>query len=181
MKKLGLIALGLLLVPLAIPSRSTEQEPQTMQAVLIEIRELRHDLQVAANAAQRAQIVIYRLHEQVMVVEQARQRLENTNGTLEQIQNQQRYENFQLKQYEQMRDRSENEEARKPFEDSITEIRSRIEMAARGEREWRSKQMDFETDLRIQREKLEILETELDRLDKDLGSTAVTANAQRRP
>jgi chromosome segregation ATPase len=181
MKRLSFLVLSLLLLSPAIPSQSTEQEPQTMQAMLVEIRELRRDLQKAANAARRAQIVIYRLHEQVVVVEQARQQLENAKGTLEQIQNQQRYENFQLKRYEEMRDRAENEEARKSFEDSITQAQSQMEMAARGEQEWQSKQMEYDAELRMQKEKLEALEAELERLDKDLDRDAVVTATERKP
>jgi hypothetical protein len=63
-----------------------ETDAQTMQAVLQEIRQLRHDLQTAAIAARRAQILIFRLHEQQMIVERLSETLENTKNELTQIQ-----------------------------------------------------------------------------------------------
>jgi hypothetical protein len=57
--------------------------------VLLEIRELRHDLQLAAIAARKAQIAIYRLPEQELAVEGATQQLERAKGILEQMRNQQ--------------------------------------------------------------------------------------------
>ncbi len=65
----------LLLSPVAF-SQKSESDPQTMQAVLSEIRQLRHDLQTAAFAARRAQIVIYRPHEETAAVEHASEKFE---------------------------------------------------------------------------------------------------------
>jgi HAMP domain-containing protein len=88
-----------------------------MQALLSEIRQLRQDLQVAAIAARRAQIVIYRLPEQEMAVERATERLENAKSALAQIQMQHKYNAENLKRLEENEDRFENEQERKQYTD----------------------------------------------------------------
>jgi hypothetical protein len=52
-------------------------EPQSIEALLTEIRELRQDLRMAANGARRAQILIYRLYQEQAAVQHAAENLEN--------------------------------------------------------------------------------------------------------
>ena len=72
MTRMSLIVLGFLLLRPALPSQNIEPEPQAMQAVLLEVRGLRHDLQVAAIAARRAQILIYRLQNNARLLRSCR-------------------------------------------------------------------------------------------------------------
>jgi hypothetical protein len=56
--------LSLLLSSTACFGQTTTGDSQTLQALLSEVRQLRQDLQITTIAAQRAQILIYRLQGQ---------------------------------------------------------------------------------------------------------------------
>jgi chromosome segregation ATPase len=165
----------LLLCPTAF-SQKSESDPQTMQAVLSEIRQLRHDLQTAAIAARRAQIVIYRLHEETVAVERASGRLENTKNTLAQMQMQEEYQAAEIKRIEEYRDHAENEQQRKQLDDSATQFKEQMDAWVTQELQLRGKESEQEADFRAEQAKLERLEDELDRLDRDLEQTAVQAS-----
>jgi hypothetical protein len=67
--------LGLLLIAAPVLGQSASTDSQTLQTLLTEVRQLRHDLQTTTLAAQRAQILLYRLQGQEVVVARASQRL----------------------------------------------------------------------------------------------------------
>jgi pyruvate/oxaloacetate carboxyltransferase len=71
--------------PASLLAQTSEPQIRTMEAVLSEIRQLRQDLQFAAVATRKAQIVIYRLHVQAAMVERATEHLENVKNELSQI------------------------------------------------------------------------------------------------
>jgi hypothetical protein len=162
------VATFLLLCPTAF-SQKSESDPQTMQAMLSEIRQLRHDLQTAAIAGRRAQIVIYRLHEETVAVERASEKLENTKNELAQIQMQREYLAAQLKTFEEYRDRAENEQQRKRWDDSAIQLKQQLDAGMMmPEQQLRAKELEQEADLRAEQAKLERLEDELNQLDRDL-------------
>jgi len=165
----------LLLCPPAF-SQKSESDPQTMQAVLCEIRQLRHDLQIAAIAARRAQILIYRLHEETVAAERASGRLEDTKNTLAQMHMQEEYQGAQIKRFEEYRDRAENEQQRKQWDDSASQLKEQMDTWATQEQQLRAKESEQEADFRAEQAKLERLEDELDLLDRDLAQTAVQAS-----
>ncbi|MGB2666677.1 MAG: hypothetical protein WAK48_21920 [Candidatus Acidiferrum sp.] len=108
----ALVVVSFLLLSPVPFSQKSEPDPQTMQAVLCEIRQLRHDLQTAAFAARRAQIVIYRLHEETAAVEHASEKLENTKTTLAQVHAQAEFQATEIKGLEQYRDGVANDQQR---------------------------------------------------------------------
>jgi multidrug resistance efflux pump len=147
-----------------------------MEAVLLEIRQLRHDLQTAATAARRAQIVIYRLHEQNQVVERASEQFENSKTTLAQMEMQKQYQAEQLKRFKQLRDHAEAEQQRQQFDDMVTQFKAQLEAWEQQEQELRVKVAEAEADLRGEKAKQERLEDQLDQLDRELGETAIRAS-----
>jgi len=56
--------------------QTTPGDSQTLQALLSEVRQLRQDLQTTTIAAQRAQILLYRLQGQEAAVARASQRID---------------------------------------------------------------------------------------------------------
>jgi len=62
----------LLLISAPVFGQSTSTDSQTLQALLAEVRQLRHDLQTTTIAAQRAQILLYRLQGQEAAVARPR-------------------------------------------------------------------------------------------------------------
>jgi valyl-tRNA synthetase len=167
---------GLLAVCPATFCQQAEADAQTMQAVLSEIRQLRHDLQIAANAARRAQIVIFRFHEQTTMVERASQTLEITKNQLQQIEWQKENMETQIKMAFEVVDRTDSEEQRTRREEFQKSMQEQLATLEAGEQELKAKEMEQEADLKAARGKLEQLESELDQLDRDIEETAVQAS-----
>jgi hypothetical protein len=172
-RPVALLGTFLLFCPTAF-SQKSESDPQTMQALLSEVRQLRHDLQTAATAARRAQIVIYRLHEETVAVQRASESLENTKNALAQMQMQKEYQATQIKKYEEYRDRAENEQQRKQLDDSLIQFKEQVEAWTTSEQQLRAKESEQEANFRVEQAKLERLEDDLDRLDRDLALTAAS-------
>ena len=71
MNRSSLFVVGLLFFSTACFGQTTPGDSQTLQALLLEVRQLRQDLQTTTIAAQRAQILIYRLQGQEAAVARA--------------------------------------------------------------------------------------------------------------
>ena len=59
----------------AFSQTATRSDSQTLQAILAELRQLRHDLQTTSAMAARAQIALYRLQREDEAVRHATQRV----------------------------------------------------------------------------------------------------------
>jgi len=174
------LALIVLLFSSPALGQATQTESTTLQALLAEIRQLRQDLQTSAIAARRAQILIYRLHVQEAAVARASQRLDETKSSIEQLRARRKYQEIQIKQYENMKDRAENAAQRHQFEDAITEIKAQMEALVPEEQETQMRETEFEQQSRIEQAKLDQLQNELDRLDQAVMNTALhTASAHQ--
>ena len=167
------LALSVLLFSSPALGQATQTESTTLQALLAEIRQLRQDLQTSAIAARRAQILIYRLHVQEAAVARASQRLDEAKSSIEQLRARRKYQEIQIKQYENMKDRAENAAQRKQFEDAITEIKAQTEALVPEEQEAQMRETEFEQQSRIEQAKLDQLQNELDRLDQAVMNAAL--------
>ena len=176
MYRMTFLALGVLLSAPVVRSQSTSAESQSMQALLLEVRHLRQDLQTAAIGARRIQILIYRLHAQEAAVARATQRLDEANMQLAQLQAQRKYEAMQLKRYEDMKERIDNAAERKQIEDAMAELRERIEAWTPQEQELQTKQTECEDGLKVEQAKLDALQDDLDRIDRALENALLQAN-----
>ncbi len=167
------LALSVLLFSSPALGQATQTESTTLQALLAEIRQLRQDLQTSAIAARRAQILIYRLHVQEAAVARASQRLDEAKSSIEQLRARRKYQEIQIKQYENMKDRAENAAQRHQFEDAITEIKAQMEALVPEEQEAQMRETEFEQQSRIEQAKLDQLQNELDRLDQAVMNAAL--------
>ncbi len=167
------IALCLLLFSPTAFCQGTSAESPTLQALLAEVHQLRQDLQTAATAARRAQILIYRLHVQEAAVTRASQRLDEAKSALDQWQARRKYETAQIKSYEDMRDRAVNAGERKQFDDAISALKLQMEAWATEEQEVRAKGIELEQQFRIEQAKMDQLQDQLDRLDRAVMNAAL--------
>ena len=175
MLRLPILALGVLFFSSPALGQATQTESTTLQALLAEIRQLRQDLQTSAIAARRAQILIYRLHVQEAAVARASQRLDEAKSSIEQLRARRKYQEFQIKRYEDMKDRAENAAQRKQFEDAVTELKSQTEELVSEEQEVQMKETELEQQSRIEQAKLGQLQDELDRLDQAIMNATLRA------
>ena len=162
-----------------LPAQTIEPQTRTLEAVLSEIRLLRQDLQTAAAATRKAQIVIYRLHLQAEVLERATERLENTKSEIAQLESQENSLTEQIKQLEEMKDRPENEQRRKQFEDHLTNTKANLEAVGPREQELQAKKLQLEADLRAEQARWDRLQDELDRLENSLENSALQVGNRR--
>jgi chromosome segregation ATPase len=167
------VVLSLLLISSPALGQAAPTESPTLLALLAEVRQLRQDLQTSAIAARKAQILIYGLHVQEQAVAHASQRLEEAKSSIEQLRNSRKYQEFQIKQYESMKDRSENDAQRKQFEDGIAQLKAQMEAFVSEEQEAQMKEMDLEQQSRAEQAKLGQLQDELDRLDQAVMNAAL--------
>jgi len=176
MKRSSLFVFGVLLSSTACFGQTAPGDSQTLQALLSEVRQLRQDLQTTTVAAQRAQILIYRLQGQEAAVARASQRLDEARQKLEGIQGQRKHIATELKQLEEYISNTENPQSqRKAFEERLPHLKSELESTESLEQQQQAQEIDAEQHLRAEEVKLSDLQDQLDRFDKALE------NAGRRP
>ena len=167
------LAFGLLLSSSTAFGQSAAADSQTLQALLEEVHQLRKDVQIAATSARRAQILIHRLYVQEAAVARAAQRLDETKAELEQLRNHRTYQLAQIKNYEDLRDRSADANQRTQLDASISYMKAEMESSVPMEQEIQTKETDLEGDFRTEQAKLDQIQSELDRLDRAVTSAAL--------
>ncbi len=178
MNRSSLFALSLLLFSTACSGQTTPSDSQTLQALLSEVRLLRQDLQSTAIAAQRAQILIYRLQEQEAAVARASQRLDEVRDKQARSQDERKQMTIEIKQYEDFINNTENPPAqRKMFEDRLSQVKSVLESTENLEQQQQAQEIDAEQHLKAEEAKLSDLQDQLDRLDKALENVSNRAGS----
>jgi chromosome segregation ATPase len=168
MKHLSFLILTLLLVSPTAFAQTVPTDSDTLKALLAEVRLLRHDLQTTIVAAQRAQILIYRVQGQESVVRPLQERVDDTRSKLAQIHSEQKMLTVEMKQNEELLDHNEHATTRKEVEETIARIKTRLETQANAEQESQAKLVESEQQLRMEQAKLDGLQSQLDRLEKTL-------------
>ncbi len=169
---------SLLLISMSAFGQSGSNDSQTLQALLAEVRQLRHDLQTTTVAAQRAQILIYRVEAQESVVRRTQERVDEARSRLAQVRTEQNNRAASIKQIEEKKGRSETPATeKKDLEDILTQIKVRFDADANKEGEIQATITDAEERLRMEQAKLGGLQEQLDRLEKTLESSSQQAGA----
>ena len=170
-------AVILFIFPLTVDAQSGASDSQTLQALLAEVHQLRHELRTATVAAQRAQILIYRVQAQQTVVARLSERVENDRSTLSRIQSEQRRLAAGIKHLEDLRD-SQSDTERKRTEEQMAQMKMRLDQLSNEEQEIQPRKIELEEELRLEQTKLTQLHDELDRIDKSLEQMSrASANA----
>jgi len=173
MNRSSFLLLGLLLFSRASFAQAAPADSQTLQALLLEVRQLRQDLQTTTIAAQRTQILLYRLQGQEAAVARAAQRLEEARDRLAGAQAERKHLAAEIKQHEESIGNRENSPAqRKLLEDRLPEEKARLESFESQEQQEQTKELDAEQQLRTEESKLSDLRDQLDQLDKTLENAA---------
>ncbi len=171
MRRPLLLVPSLLLISMPVFGQSASNDSQTLQALLAEVRQLRHDLQTTTVAAQRAQILIYRVQAQESVVRRMQDRVDDARSRLAQVRFEQNNRAVSIKQIEEKKSHSETPPTeQKDLEDTLTQIKVRFDADANKEGEIQATITDAEDRLRMEQAKLGGLQDQLDRLDKTLES-----------
>jgi chromosome segregation ATPase len=160
------------LVFLSVPAfgQSAATDSQTLQALLTEVRQLHRDLQTTTVAAQRAQVLVYRLQAQESAVRRMQERVDDARSKLAQIHSEEKRLTATLKQYEDSASHTDNPAQEKEIADVIAHLKAGLETQTNNEQEAQAKLTEGEEQLRIEQAKLAGLEDHLDRLEKTLES-----------
>jgi chromosome segregation ATPase len=176
MNRTPLFVFGLLFASTPCFGQSTATDSQILQTLLGEVRLLRQDMQTTVIAAQRAQILIYRLQGQEALTSRASQHLDDARDRLTRIQDERKHVAAEIKQSEDFINNSENPPAqRKIYEERLPLLKSRVESLESEEQQRQSREIEAEQQLRAEEARLSDLRDQLDRLDKALEA------ASRRP
>jgi chromosome segregation ATPase len=171
MKRLSLLSLTLLFSSTAF-AQTNSNDSDTLKSLLSEVRLLRQDLRATTVAAQRAQILLYRVQAQESAVRRTQERVDDARSKLAQIQFEQRNRASSIKQIEEKRSQSEMTPAeQKEFEVALAQIKGRFDADANKEQEIQAKLIESEEQLRLEQAKLGGLQDQLDRLQKQLESS----------
>ena len=136
MLRSSFFALALLLFQGAAFGQTATADSQTLQALLAEVRQLRQDMRVATLAAQRVQILIYRVQAQEAVVRHSQDRADENRSKLSQIRFEQKRQATWIKEAEGRLDRSETSQAeRKEIEQTISQLKAGLETQTNSEQE----------------------------------------------
>ena len=169
MRRSFLFAAFLLVLPVAALCQSSTTDSQTLQALLAEMRQLRVELRTASVAAQRAQILIYRVQAQQTAVTRLTQRLDNDRNRLTQNLGEQKRLNTIVKRLEDLRDsQTQAERKEKQTDEQLAQMKIRLEQLSSEEQELQPQKIDLDEQLRVEQTKLAQLQDELDRIDKAL-------------
>jgi len=134
---------------------------------------LRQDLRTTTVAAQRSQILIYRLQGQEAAVARASQRLDEAREKLVRIQDERKHVAAEVKRTEDFVSNTENPATqRKELENRLSELKARLETLESDEQQYQSREIEAQQQLRAEEVRLSDLRDELDRLDKTLENTS---------
>jgi chromosome segregation ATPase len=169
MNRSSLLFVGLLLFAVACFGQTSASDSQTLQALLTEVRQLRQDLRTTTLAAQRSQILLYRLRDQEAAVDRASQRLDEARRVLAKTRDERKFAAANIKQNEDFAANMDKpEEQRKSAENMLAEFRTRLQSLDSDEQQYQSREIEAEQQLRDEEVRLSDLRNQLDRLDKTL-------------
>lgn len=163
-----------ILCPVASPQTPTPaKDDAALQALLEEVHKLRQDLQAVAATTQRAQILLHRLRIQMDVVAHANEHLEEVRRQIAQAKFQHAQITNQLKQREENVERAPDQAARDEAQQEIAQLKNWLEQFTATESDNLGKEVEYANELRIEQQKLDDLQAQLDRLDKALEIAAL--------
>jgi thymidylate synthase len=180
MHRLFLLALGLLLASTVSVGQTASADSQTLQALLVEIRQLRKDLQTTTVASQRVQILLYRAQNQETVVAGAQRRLDEVHSKLAEVRSGVAHFTSEIERAEAELNDSPSSADRKQVEGMLTVSKRELEAQKAAEQEWETKEAESVQNLRSEQAKLSALQEQLDQLDKILEQSSRPPTASSR-
>lgn len=167
MRRVYFLILVLFGMTAATFGQSTSSDSQALQAVLIEVRGLRQDLQVSLGRIQSAQILLSRLQIQEVAVTRASQHLDEARSKLAEVEVAVKSEQAEIKHFEDEAPNAAGERTAQ-IEEALKRARSDLEVSTNLEQQRQATEIEAEQQLRTAQDKLNSLENQLDELVKDI-------------
>jgi hypothetical protein len=151
------------------PGQTTPADSQTLQAILSEIRQLRHQLQTSNAMAARAQIALYRLQREDVAVARAMQRLNDARSKSERMETEKNNKALEIQQAHNATSHGDNPDAQQHFDEVVLPtLKSQLEDLQRQEQQAKAQEVEAEQQLREEQTKLAGLNDLLDRYNNAL-------------
>jgi DNA repair exonuclease SbcCD ATPase subunit len=150
-------------------SQAAPNDPQTLQALLTEVRELRQELRSSLARIQTAQILLSRLQTQQTVVTHALDRLDAARAKLETAQDRRQHEAVEFKRLDDSLSNEENPVQQKILQEEIVHFKSELEASTAAEQQAQAIENECELQLRNEQDKLDAINAQLDEILKSMG------------
>lgn len=162
----------LLLAGAAFAQTAPPAPADTLQALLNEVHQLRLDLQATTVTAQRVQILLYRVQLQQAATARAASRADDAHSRLADAQKQTAAAAAAIRSLQDQAARNVDPKIARDLEAMLAEQKKRLEAWQPDEQQWQAREIDAQSQLRVEQAKLGELQDTLDRLDKALAKMA---------
>ena len=148
-------------------AQTLPQDGQLTQALLAEIRLLRQDLQSTAVAIQRVQLVMFRMQTATSALNRATQHLDDARNRCIYVQPQRKMLTVQVEQAESRQRTAQTADSR--VGEEIARQKGNLEVLAVQEQQCQSTLLDAESQFRTKQAKMNEIQDQFDKLDRDLA------------
>ena len=161
------------LIPIALASvaafAQAATDCQNLQAIVAELRQLRHDIQTSNAMATRAQIALYRLQREDEALTHAMQRLSEAKSNVAHMETDRTNKVLGIQQLRDSLNRIDNAQTRQALDEvELPKLKSQLELLQKQERQARADEAEAEQKLRDEQTKLDGLNDMLDRYNNAL-------------
>lgn len=168
--RLGLLLAVVMLASSFVLGQSSSRDSQALESLVKELHELRQEMVTTTVAAQRVQIVLYRLQGQESALQRAAQRRDLARDRLTDTESQIKRVSAEIQRSEDRVTQSESAVERKEIQEQVLpRLKADLETLRHVQQQQQSSEADAEEQFRAEQAKLGELETFLDKLDKTLS------------
>ena len=169
MRRAVFLVLAVLGLSATVFGQAAPNDPQTLQALLTEVRGLRQELRFSLARIQTAQILLSRLQTQQTVVTHALDRLDDARSKLDVAQDRRQHEAVEFKRLEDSLSSEENPVQQKIIQDEIVHFKSELDASTAAEQQAQTTENECEQQLRNEQDKLDAINAQLDEVLKSMG------------
>ena len=152
-------------------AQTAPPESHTLQAILVELRQIRLMLDTSSIVSQRIQIMTARLQLGEAGVTRDRQLLGDARGRFEQIHGRHQMLTEITRSLEEKKNTATGSVERKEVEERLSTLKLELQVVVGEEQEWQKRVTDSEQQLRQDEVRLAELHEALDLLDRNLKSS----------
>ncbi len=173
------ILAGMLLVGLEALSQTPAKDADTLQSLLLEVRQLRQDIEAATAASERVQIAISTMQLEDAAVARASQRVDELRNKCNGAELSRQHTTFEIQRFETalspgaIPGREIPAREMKDMQSRIEELKSSLEGQAAEVESCRAREAEASNQLRDQQAALADLKGRIEQLDKALAATGV--------
>jgi chromosome segregation ATPase len=162
-----------LLVASAALCQTQAKEPDTLQSLLMEVHQLRQDIEAMTVASQRVQIALYTLQMQDASVARTTQRLDEARNRCKGEEGNRQHIASEIQSLESNLSRGVPEAETKMIQSRLTQLKSALDVQAAAVQTCQSVESELSNQLRNDQAKLAELQDRVQHLDKTLEQLGV--------